>query len=393
MDVASEAPGAPDALVEAARGLAGAARARALEAERARRLPVETVDGLKRSGLARVLQPARCGGMELGLPAHHEVVEEVARGCGSTAWCLAVFHVDSWIVGLLGRDAQDEIYGAGPDTLVAGALDRRGVAARRRGGYELAGRWPFASGSERADWVVLGARAADGGGDALFAVPAAELAFHDDWHAAGLRATGSCSVEAAGVVVPERRALSVRDAGLGRAPGAGLHAGPLYRAPLAPCVAAGLVAPALGVAAGAVADFAGRVSGRAEGHLRDAPDIESPVVHQAVAGAAAGVDTARALLRRAAADIHGAALRGGRMTRGARARVRMDCAYAVALCREGVDGLFHACGGEGLAEGHPVQRAWRDLHAMGQHAMLRLGTAAGIHGRALLGVDPGTDVL
>lgn len=388
-----ESSGLPDA----ARGLAEEARGRALETDRNRRLPVETIAGFRASGLARILQPARCGGLELDFRAHLDAVEDVSRGCGSTGWCLGVFHIDSWLVGLFPEEAQDEIYGAGPDALVAAVLDPHGTARRQGDSYVLEGFWPFASGSEHADWAILGARVPDpdgGTGDeACFAVPIADVTVHDDWHVAGLRGTGSCSLGGEEVSVPAHRVLPFREASLGRAPGRDLHPSDLYRAPLVPCLALALCAPAVGLAAGSIPDFADHMSGRTDRHRRGAAEIESPLTHQTAAAAAAGIDTARTLLRRAADDIHEAAGRGGRMTRKTRARARMDCAFAVSLCRDAIDEMFLACGGAGLSERHPIQRAWRDVHAISQHALLRFGRGTEIYGRTLLGLDPGTDIL
>ena len=56
-------------------------------------------------------------------------------------------------------------------------------------------------------------------------------------------------------------------------------------------------------------------------------------------------------------------------------------------------GHLLASGGSGLAESNPVQRAWRDLHAINQHALLQLPTNAEIYGRTILGLDPGSDIL
>ena len=133
--------------------------------------------------------------------------------------------------------------------------------------------------------------------------------------------------------------------------------------------------------------------GRTNPHLRGASQIDSPLTHQTVAEAQAQVDMARVLLHRAADDIHGAAENGGEMSTEGRARIRMDSAYAVRLCMDAVESIFLACGGSGLAEKHPVQRAWRDLHAINQHALLQLTTNAEIYGRTLLGLDPGSDIL
>ena len=123
------------------------------------------------------------------------------------------------------------------------------------------------------------------------------------------------------------------------------------------------------------------------------PGIDSPLTHATVAEAKVKVDAARQLLHRAAEDIHASAEREGRMTRSARARIRMDCAFAVRLCLEAGEGIFLACGGSGLAESNPIQRAWRDLHAINKHALLQLQTNSQIYGRVLLGLEPGTDIL
>jgi len=57
------------------------------------------------------------------------------------------------------------------------------------------------------------------------------------------------------------------------------------------------------------------------------------------------------------------------------------------------EAMFLVSGGSGLAETNPVQRAWRDLHAINQHALLQLSTNAEIYGRTILGLEPGSDIL
>ena len=99
------------------------------------------------------------------------------------------------------------------------------------------------------------------------------------------------------------------------------------------------------------------------------------------------------LLHRAADDIHEAAEKGGDMPVETRARIRMDSAYAVKLCMDAGEAMFLASGGSGLAESNQVQRAWRDLHAINQHALLQMPTNAKIYGRTILGLEPGSDIL
>ena len=383
--------------IAAARTLAPTLRDRAAETDALRRLPEENVADMRAAGLFRVIQPARCGGWQMDFHAHLDVVEEISAGCGASGWCLGVLQIHSWVAGLLSQQAQDDIYGADQDTLIVAVLNARGEAVRGGNGYRVSGFWPFGSGSEHSQWAILGARVLDEDGEVAdegcFLIPTSEIEIKDDWRVVGLRGTGSCSLVANNVDVPAHRFISFIDGRAGKTPGGHLHDGTLYKAPLAPSLAIALCGPAVGIAEGAINDFIGYVPGRTNPQLRGAAQIDSPLTHQTVAEAKAQVDAARMLLHRAADDIHEAAENGGEMPVEIRARIRMDSAYAVRLCMEAGEAMFLASGGSGLAESNPVQRAWRDLHAINQHALLQLPTNAEIYGRTILGLDPGSDIL
>ena len=92
-------------LVARAASLVPTLRARAAEAEQFRRLPDANVAELRAAGLFKVLQPRRCGGFEMSLHTHIDTVAEIARGCGSTAWCMRVIHAHSWLVGSFPQEA------------------------------------------------------------------------------------------------------------------------------------------------------------------------------------------------------------------------------------------------------------------------------------------------
>ena len=71
-------------------------------------------------------------------------------------------------------------------------------------------------------------------------------------------------------------------------------------------------------------------------------------------------------------------------------RYRWDAPYVVKLCRQAVDALFGAAGAAALLDTSPLQRAFRDIHAMSAHAILNSDIAGQIYGRNLLGLpgDP-----
>ena len=62
-------------------------------------------------------------------------------------------------------------------------------------------------------------------------------------------------------------------------------------------------------------------------------------------------------------------------------------------CLEAAEILFLACGGSGVGESNPVQRAWRDLHAVNMHGLLTLETNQEMYGRVVLGLKPNTPLI
>jgi len=107
-----------------------------------------------------------------------------------------------------------------------------------------------------------------------------------------------------------------------------------------------------------------------------------------LADAAAGVDAALALMRFDCAEIDRMARAGALPDAEQRARYRRDWGYAVRLAAQAVDALYPLLGAKGLDADHPVQRAWRDVHALAAHAALGWDIQAQHYGRAVLGLPP-----
>lgn len=386
-----------DEIVERAANLAPSLGARAAEAEQLRRLPDANVRELQGAGLFKILQARRYGGYQMSLHTHVDAIAAVARGCGSTAWCMGVMHAHSWLMGSFPQAAQEETYGAKPDTLISAVIAPRGKAELAEGGYRLSGFWPFASGCQHAHWLLLGAQVFDRDGavvdEADLLVPIADIVIRDDWNVVGLRGTGSCSIIAKDVFVPRHRSLSLPALIDGNTPGAGLHEGSLYKSAAVPVLALALAPPALGMAEAALAAFQERLPGREIAYTDHLIQRDNATTHRQVAAAASRIHVARLLLHRCVDDIEAAAERGAMMEFATRARIRMDCARAVRECLEAVEPLFLACGGSGIGEANPVQRAWRDLHAVNMHGLLALETNEEMYGRVLLGLEPNTALI
>ena len=386
-----------DEVVQAARALAPDLAGRARETTEGRRVAAENVYRIKQARLHQVLLPRHCGGLELDLHTHLNVVEELAAGCGSTGWCTGVWHAHTWLLGLFARQAQDEFTGGTPQAIISAVISPRGEAGIVDGGYLLSGFWPFCSGVHHSEWVLLGARVVDErghpAGEGLMLLPTLDVEIKDDWYVNGLTGTGSNSVSTKDVFVPRHRFLSVPDAVQGNAPGAGLHESSLYSSAFVPALALFLCGPALGMARHALDVFCGKLPGRVVAYTFNEQQADMPVTHLEVAEAATKIDTARLLLHALVDTMQNYAGRGELMPVRQRAKARMDCAYAVRLCMEAAETLFLAGGGVGLSEANPLQVAARDLQAVNMHGLLVQKTNLEMYGRMLLGLEPNSPVI
>ena len=381
----------PEKYLGRVRALLPALRERAPHAERLRRLPDETVADFQEAGLFRCLQPKRYGGYELDPGVLYEAVMEIGTVCGSSAWILGVIGVHNWHLGLFAPEAQDDVWGKDTSIQLSTSLAPTGTVERVDGGFRLRGRWSFSSGCDFCRWAVLGgvAPSLEGGGPDVrtFLVPRGDYTIDDTWYTVGLCGTGSKDIVVHEAFVPEYRSHSYRDAFYLTNPGRRVNDSPLYRLPFGLVFPACIGSPAIGVALGALATFRDQTKARIS--PRDQSRVaEDPFAQLSLAEAEAEVTAARDRLLGNFAEAMRLVRAGSEIPLAQRARYRWDTAKATDRCVRAVDRLFEATGGRGIFLDNPIQRAWRDIHAIRAHAGNNLEKAAAVFGRSEFGLPP-----
>jgi alkylation response protein AidB-like acyl-CoA dehydrogenase len=356
-----------------------------------RRLPDENVRAIREAGLCRLMVPKRFGGYQTSIRAYIDVMTELGRGCGSTAWVASLVNVCAWLAALFPERAQRDVWGSNPDAWAAGSLAPQGVATPVEGGWRVNGRWPWASGALHAQWAACGIHMKNERGEmanlGLSLTPMSEMDVEDTWFMAGMKGTGSNTIVAKDVFVPEHRFLPYPQAFAGtyRTEFADEV---VYRVAFVPVTVLILAGAQLGVARAAL-DHAIAASGtRGITHTNFATQKESAGFQMQVAEASMKIDTALLHAARAADDLDRAAAEGRVMDLTARARVRIDTALVAKYCREAVEVLVAAHGTSSLADSNRMQRLWRDVHTASHHAITEWQVNLEIYGKALLGVEP-----
>jgi alkylation response protein AidB-like acyl-CoA dehydrogenase len=274
---------------------------------------------------------------------------------------------------------------------VAGSLAPHGEATAVAGGWRVNGRWMWASGCLHAQWAACGIHMKnEQGGMAnlgLSLMPMTELTIEDTWFMAGMKGTGSNTIVARDVFVPEHRFLPYPPAFEGNYRTE--HAGEaVYRAALVPVTILILIGAQLGVARAALDHVVAKASTRGVTHTNYGKQSESTGFQIVLAEAAMKIETAHLHAFRAADDLDRAAQSGRHPDLTARARARTDTALTAKYCREAVDLLVSAHGTSSLADWNRMQRLWRDAHVASHHAITEWHVNLEIYGKALLGVEP-----
>lgn len=351
-------------LCERAQAMVPTLRSRALATERNRALLNETVDDLFAAGLLRYFQPRRYGGLELDWPVQFKVGRILARGCSASAWIVCVVGAHSSYIARYNKELQDEIWGQDQDVLIAtGSVQKSGKVVRVPGGYRLNGTWGFASGVDHSKWGSVAGRVEGENEPINFVFPRKDYKIADTWFVAGMRGTGTKDIDVQDAFVPEYRTLK-QEAFVGRnPPGSAVSNHYIQKVEFRPYTGSALLGPILGTAEGAFDDYLAITRGRRAAIARNTI-ADNPLVQIRVSEAASEITAAAALCERHVAFLHKKGQTLEPFTEEEKVSTTRDRAFATKLCLDAVERLTRMMGAQGLHDDNPVQRAFRDLHAM-----------------------------
>jgi alkylation response protein AidB-like acyl-CoA dehydrogenase len=197
---------------------------------------------------------------------------------------------------------------------------------------------------------------------------------HASWHVTGLRGTGSKTVSIDGAFVPLHR---VRDSDTltGAQPTGSYPRIPLFCQPFNGTLGLVLVAVAVGGAEGALDYFRDRITRRILPRQGRVQALD-PAAQLDLAESAVQIKSARLLLEDTCRRVRVLGEHFADLSQLELAEVRVVKAYVVRQCTAAVDRLFAASGGGALQETNPLQRYWRDMHAVQAHGGMAWSTTA-----------------
>ena len=361
--------------ITAAQALAPELSARAAEMDAARRLPADVASAMAAAGLFRAITPQSLGGMESSPAVFMAMLETLGIANASASWCAMIACTSTLAAAHLPPDIAAKIF-SDPEMIAAGIFAPMGKAVSDGDDYILTGRWPWGSGSANSHWVGLGAFIEGEKVPRMLFLPTSEAELLDTWHVAGLRGTGSGDMAVKNIRVPKSHSIP----SLFSAP---VETGPLYTFPPFGLLGIGVASVALGNAQGALEEFHQLASAKKnQGSSRTLSERSG--IQARYAENTAKLKAARAYMADELAQTWDQAQADGAQSVERRAALRLACTHMARTAAEVCRVLYDMGGGAVLYEDSPIQRRFRDAHAITQH-IVTAPASYELFGRVLFG--------
>lgn len=326
--------------------------------DEARRLPSDLAATMAQAGIFRAITPLSLGGMECSPIVFMQMLETLASANASASWCAMIACTSTLAAAHLPSEVAADIF-KDPNMIAAGIFAPMGQAVIDGDDYVLTGRWPWASGSANSHWVGLGAMIEDEKAPRMLFMPTADVELLDTWHVSGLRGTGSGDIIAKDIRIPKSYSIP----SLFNVP---VETGPLYTFPPFGLLGIGVASVALGNAQGALDDFYRLAEGKKnQGSVKTLAQRAS--VQAGFAKAKAQVKAARAYLIDEITQTWEEAQAQGTQSVERRTALRLACTHMARTAADVCRVVYDMGGGTVLFETSPIQRRFRDAHAITQH--------------------------
>lgn len=364
-------------------------RERNAQTEQNRWIGDEISAKLKGIGVYNLFAPKQYGGLQMDTHDALQILAKLAEGCASSAWVAGIHNAAVWLAALYDDQAQAEILGGDEPAIVSGVLAPIGKFERVDGGYLLSGKWGYASGVLDANWLLMGGPLPSDDPRAepkvVYAlVPVSKIQVFDDWDTIAMAGTGSHSVAADRVFIPEHHLIDPAAASRGEVPSSTALSIPLYRAAFLPMLSAVLITPSLGSVRAMYEETLRQIPNRRIVYTSYDNQAESVSTQTRLAEAAMLIDEAEFHVARLGKSMDKWAHHESYMPFELRAQGRIDIGRTLDLCREAANLLFAIAGSGAISRANPVQRYFRDIHGAASHALQMPIVQYEVYGKMLL---------
>lgn len=361
-------PNTQEEILNRAKEIVPILKSASVEIEQNRRLPSNIVELLRSSGVFRAAMPKEWGGPELNSMQQTQLIETIATGDVSAAWC-SMIGMDSGIYsGFLPPDVAKNIYPR-LDMANSGWIHPQGKAERVDGGYLLSGHWRFGSGITHCDVLVAGVAVYKNGVPELdpitqktphwrvMVAKPEQFIIRDTWFTTGLAGSGSLDYSVESLFIPDEHSFSFSEP---------YRAGPLHIAPDA--ILRKMSGIPLGMARACIDYVLELAPNRIERETKQ-PWVSDYRFQAAIASAEIELYSARTAVYTSLEKQWKQLEEGKEVSSEDRVLTALARYNAFQSARSIVQKMYNLVGGSSIYQPSPLDRWLRDAQTMCQHAV------------------------
>ena len=376
-------------LIDRARALAPAIKARATEVAEMRKVHDDTIKELLDAEILQMWGPKKWGGSEAKFSTIFDVVRPISAACPSTGWITAFYILHNMYIAKFPEQAQEEAIGTNGYALLPAASAPDLKAEKVDGGWKVSGRAIWGSGIMHADWVMMSGNTDIG--PRSFLMPVSDVEILDVWHYTGMSGTGSNDYVAKDVFVPDHRSVSLLEFFAGETEGSRIHENPFYGMPFFILALSSIMPVISGALAGAMEEYEGIMEKRVRSHTATVIKDQQHA-HITLGGFELALEMAEDLARTGYAQAE--AILGNRaFTIEDRVAAKGRVAFVSNLCRDTMNKMMIVAGSSSFHDDKRIQRHWKDINMVCSHAFWDWDVTREMIGRQQLGLDLNTPLV
>ncbi|MBK0383010.1 acyl-CoA dehydrogenase [Pedobacter sp. SD-b] len=340
------------------------------KAEKLGQLPQEWLNLIYKESWFKLFVPKNLNGLGCTLPNGLKIQENLANKDGSLGWTITLCAGAAWFVGFLDRALAKEVF-SDPKVCLAGSGFVGGTANLVGDKYQISGNWTYASGALHATHLTAncemlkdGQHVFDSKGEKqikAFILKREEVEILDGWHYMGMVATGSHAFKVHNLEVPINRCFEIL-------PEKTTLEDPVFKYPFLQLAETTLVANVLGISlhfmdlVSACFEERNKVRKHDQQHLTYFKELkykQQQNILNAKAAFYAIVDRSwEELVQNSIISLQ-------------TLKMVSKCSRDLAqICREATSKLHPFAGLEAAKNHTEINRVWRDLNTVSQHALL-----------------------
>lgn len=315
----------------------------------------------------KLFVPKQLDGLQLSVPEGVRLEEELARIDGSLGWTVTLCAGANLFVGYIHTDRSSSVF-KHPKVCLGGSGQASGIAVVKDGGYEVTGKWRYATGTPHNTHFTANCRIEQDGKPIMDddGQPLVKSFFFDrkdvrvlaDWNTFGLRATASHSFEVDKRWVPEDQSFLIK-------PAQATWDLPIYQYPFMPFAQTTLAANTLGMAR----HFMECCEPLANSHRHGGNADESFTAQ--LEQAYHRVNQAKQVFYEVLDTSWEELAQHGKLVEATLHAVAKTSRALVDVSREAVITLYPFCGIVAADASSEINRVWRDLFTASQHSLFR----------------------